>query len=251
MAKPYLHQFLSKTGVFSSKKEILDSIHKGQIKIDDKIVISPRYQVKRHKKVTWRNKEINVLKDKIYVLMNKPKGYLSTRLSENDKKLGKKSMFSLIKDIDDRLKQSLFNIGRLDEDTSGLIILTNDGKLSNLIARPESEIEKKYFVSLKDELSDSNKEKIEKGIKIELEENWKKIPYITKPCKIEIKDRRNILITLSEGKKREIKRIFEAVNNKVQELRRVSIGKINLDELNIKEGCYEQVSKEFILKKIG
>jgi pseudouridine synthase len=244
-----LHQFLSRAGLFRSKYDLFAAIKNGAIKVDNETVTSPNYFVKKSHKVFYKGSQVNMRKDKIYLLLNKPTGYLSSKITENDKKLGKVGVFYLLRDIDDETKKTLFCVGRLDENTSGLLIITNDGELSSKITDPNSNIEKLYEVELEKPVSLSDKNRIEKGIKINLEENGVNKDYKTKPCKIDIQDNRCV-ITVSEGKKREVRRMFEAVGNKVLRLKRVCIGKLDLRKLNIPVGKYKEVEKEFILGNI-
>jgi 23S rRNA pseudouridine2605 synthase len=238
-----LHQFLSKTGIFTSKNDIIDAIRNSELKIDGRIVTKPNFQFNKNKKVTWKDKELKIKKEMIYLILNKPEGYLSTRPTANDE--GKKSIYDLFEK-----DNTLFAVGRLDEDTSGLLIITNDGTLGYNIAHPESNIKKTYRSELAKALTVKDKEKIEKGIVIKLEENGKTSEYTTKPCQIKMTDDKHIEISITEGKKREVRRMFEAVGNKVMKLARISIGKLNLDELKIKKGSYLTVDKNYIVTKI-
>ena len=244
--KMRLHQFLSRAGLFRSKYDLFAAIKNGAIKVDDETITSANYFVKKSHNVFFKGKQVEPKKKKIYLLLNKPAGYLSSKLSENDKKMGKVGVFYLLRDIDEDTKKTLFCVGRLDENTSGLLIITNDGELSSKITDPESNIEKLYEAELEKPVSLADKKKIESGIEINLEENGVNKIYKTKPCKIDIQNNKCV-ITLSEGKKREVRRVFEAVGNKVLRLKRVCIGKIDLRKLNIPVGKYKEVDREFIL----
>ncbi len=274
MNKPRLHQFLSKTGVFKSKKDLVSAVKNSEIRINDKIITNPNYQFNPNKnKIYYKEKELCAVDKKLYILVNKPVRYLSSRLTEDDKKLNKKSIFSLFdndKDnndnknnndwlLDDATKKTLFCVGRLDENTSGLIIVTNDGALGSLITRPESNITKTYEAVLEKSIDSAAVNEIEKGVTIKLEENGVVSEYKTKPCRINLLEKNSsgknnmsnhVIIQVTEGKKREVRRIFEAVGNKVKLLKRIGIGKIKLDELEIKEGSYLFVEKDYILGRI-
>lgn len=235
-----LHQFLSKTGEFRKKEDVFSAIKKKSITVDKEVINNPDFQIKKNSSVCYYDKKLEIVKKPVYILLNKPVCFLSSKLSKKDIELHKKSVFSLI-DLPEQLKQTLFCVGRLDEDTSGLLILTNDGKLSHKITSPVSNIKKTYCATLEKPLKKEDKALLEKGVDITLEENNILSIYKTKPCKIKVIDKTNVEIIVSEGKKREVRRIFESVGNKVLELKRVSIGKIKLDELNIKEGEYRIV----------
>ena len=154
-------------------------------------------------------------------------------------------MFDLL-DIDKKILNQLSAIGRLDEDSSGMIILTDDGKINHKIAHPKSEIKKTYEIKLEKSVNKEDIKKIEEGIVIDLEKNWKHQDYKTKPCEINKISDKTLQITLIEGKKREVKRIFESLGNKVLKLKRISIAKLNLDDLNLKKGEYVFISKNII-----
>ncbi len=273
MTKTRLHQFLSKTGLFQNKSKIIDAIKSSRIKLinqhgKEKIITNRDYQFNPNSEsIFYNGKKIGAVKKKIYILVNKPENYLSSKLMEEDIKRRKKSIFELIK-IDDKNidankkltveeKKTLFCIGRLDEDTSGLLILTNDGELSYKITNPENKIEKTYSVVLESPLDEKIIKSIESGVTITMEENGRTYKYKTRPFKITLnkQNRKNLMIKISEGKKREIRRIFESINNEVVKLKRISIGNINLDELKINntpltEGSYIFVDKEFIENRL-
>lgn len=245
-----LHQFLRETGVFESKQNALNAIINGEITISNKAIKNPNFQFNARKKlVCWKGKPLKQIKKKIYIILNKPEGYLSSRLTKQD--IGKKSVFDIVKGAaDENTEKSLYCIGRLDEDTSGLLIITNDGQLEPKINSPEANIKKTYRAVLQKPISKEDILKIERGITITLEQNGKYSKYTTKPCKIALIDSKKLDITISEGKKREVKRIFEAVGNKVIKLQRIRIGDLRLEELKIKKGKYILVNRDFIYQKI-
>lgn len=248
MKKIRLHQFLSKTGLFKSKKDLLEAVKNSEIKIVDKIITSPNYQFRPKKKnIYYKNRLLMPVKEKVYILMNKPEGYLSSGLTNEWVKLGKKSIFEIIKGMDEKVKKTLFCVGRLDEDTSGLIIITNDGKLGIKIASPKNEIKKAYVAVLSKSVAKEDIKKIEEGVTIKLEIKGK---YKTKKCSAKRIDNKTVRMIITEGKKREIKRIFETLRNKVIKLKRTTIGRIKLEELNLKKGEYKFVDKAFIEERI-
>ena len=250
MKKLNLRQFLSKTGIFSSQKHVIEAIRNNEIKIDEEFIVNPLYQFNHKKrKVFWNGRLIEMVDDKVYILLNKPIGYLSTRLTPLDKKLKKRSMFELLENakFDEKTKQTLFCVGRLDEDSSGLIIITNDGKLGIKIARPESNVEKTYSILLEKPITSDTVKKAEEGVLIDLEVNKKITKYKTKKAKILQVNSTMLEIAVTEGKKREIRRIFEALGNKVLELEKISIGNLKLKDLGLRHGEYRIVSKGKII----
>lgn len=237
--KLHLHQFLGRTGMFKRKSNVIDAVKNSEVKIDNQVINNPMYRFNPHKRsVYWKNKKLEILYEKVYIILNKPPGYLSTKLTEKD--LDKQGVFDLI-GLDENLKNTLFAVGRLDEESSGLLIITNDGKLGYKITNPRSQIEKTYHVHLEKPVS--NIQMIEQGVIIDLEIKGKTVKYKTRKCKIDVITDKELNITLIEGKKREVRRIFEAVGNKVLKLKRRSIGKL---KINIDEGCYMFTTKAYI-----
>lgn len=192
--------------------------------IDDKIVVDGKRVI------------FNLKYD--YFLLNKPKGYICKR---ND--LKNKSVISLINNYKNR---NLFTIGRLDVQTTGLIIVTNDGKLKNIVESPKSKIKKVYLVWLEKKITKKDLENLRKGII--LDDN-----YLTKPIeKIKIinnKDKILIKLSIIEGKKNQIKRMFIALDNKVINLKRIEIGDLKLG--TIKSGEYQTIIQSQIYQKLG
>jgi pseudouridine synthase len=173
-----------------------------------------------------------------------------------DRKLGKKSMFDIIekdKKLDEKTKKTLFSVGRLDEDTSGLIMITNDGKFCTKMTNPKYDVSKAYHAVLEKPLDKEVIAKIEKGIIIELEENGKITRYKTKGCRIAMENSsdKKLTLVLFEGKKREARRIFQAVGNKVLQLERVAIGNLQLKDAGLKEGEFMHAERKFLEEKIG
>lgn len=253
--KLYLHQFLSRTGAFKSKNELVSSIRKGKVTVGGLAVVNPLYSFDPGKKrVFWKGALLKQVKRKVYIIVNKPEGYLSSRLTVNDLRLGKKSVFELI-DNDNRLdaaaKKALFCVGRLDEDTSGLLILTNDGGIGHEITNPKNNIEKTYEAVLQHPLSSSDVSAMEKGVVIKLEENGKVAMYRTKGCRVEVPaGGKTAGIILTEGRKREVRRMLEAVGNRALRLRRVAIGLLRLDDLKIRAGEYLFLGRESVEKAV-
>lgn len=244
--KTRIKQFLSSTGRFSSNEEIVNAIKDSKIQINNKVITNPNYCLNpKMDKVTYNNEILRKTR-KLYYMLNKPKGYLSSKLTGKDKELRKKSAFELFDNLNLTIseKNSLFFVGRLDEDTEGLIIVTNDGDLSNKITSPNSLIEKEYYCVLENKLTQKDIQKISKGVNIEIEENGEISTYLTKPARIIAKDDYLINIIIHEGKKREIRKIFEALGNKVLNLKRIRIGKLLLGDLKSKQ--FKEISKDNI-----
>lgn len=159
-------------------------------------------------------------------MLNKPKDYISATFDNKHK-----TVLDLIKGFK---TYNLFPVGRLDIDTEGLLILTNDGMLAHNLLSPNKHISKKYYVMLEKEISKIEINKIENGIVLD-------DGYLTKESKIELIDNKTLFINIFEGKYHQVKRMFEAVNNKVIYLKRVQMGELKLDQ-NLKLGQYRELT---------
>lgn len=164
---------------------------------------------------------------KEYYLLNKPKHTICTLYDPGKRKL----VTSLI-----RTKARIYTVGRLDELTTGLIILTNDGDFSNFVMHPRYDHKKTYYVKLDAPIKEFDVTKIEKGLKLK--------EYETAPCTIEMISENELNITLSEGKNKEIKNIFWSMGYGILELHRLSIGPLKLG--NLKVGEYRSLTKDEI-----
>ena len=164
------------------------------------------------------------IKDKIYIALNKPAGYVSA-LKDN--------LHPVISSIIKEDIKGLHIVGRLDKDTTGLIILTNDGAYTHRATHPKKHVEKTYKVTSKEPLADNLKEIFEGGMSID----HGKTPL--KPAKYEKLSDYECLLTITEGKFHQVKKMFFAVDNEVLKLHRTSFDNIELDDLNIQIGEYK------------
>ena len=166
-----------------------------------------------------------------YYMLNKPPGVL-TAVKDNNCK-------TVMDIMDVTPKEGLFPVGRLDKDTEGLLLITNDGELSHNLLSPKKHVNKTYYVELNGELIDSDIDLFAKGLDIG-EKN------ITKPAKLEILSAKNkAYITITEGKYHQVKRMFQAIGLTVTFLKRISMGSLTLDK-NLKSGEYRKLTKEEI-----
>lgn len=221
-----INKYIAKSGI-ASRRKADELIEQGKISVNGKIMNSLGYDVKDSDIVKFEDKIIKPIKDKYYFMLNKPIGYASTHSRKFDDKI----IFDLI-DIDTKL----FSIGRLDKDSRGLILITNDGDIYNNVIHPRNEIFKKYIIIIDKDFDFSDKKKIEAGVDIG--------DYITNPSKIKIIDKKTLQIEINEGKNRQIRRMFEAYNYEVIDLNRISIGDIKLGDLPI--GSFRDLSRKEI-----
>lgn len=177
-------------------------------------------QVTEKDKVTVKNDSKDI--GPIYFAYNKPKGVLSHSAKGDETDIA-----MMIKGKTEGAK--VFPLGRLDKDSHGLIILTNDGRITGKLLNPEENHEKEYIVETKEKLVDSFAGAMEKGIVIK--EEYSKTTYKTKPCIVNILSPKKFSITVTEGKKRQVRRMVEAMRNEVKDLMRIRIMNIPLGKL--------------------
>ena len=211
-----IDRFLCHMGI-GSRSEIKKFLKTCRVKLNGKFKKSPNTQVDIDKDEILFDDEIVIYKEFTYLMLNKPKDYISATF---DPKLP--TVLELLEFPYSNME--LFPVGRLDIDTTGFLILTNDGKFSYNVTNPKKKVNKKYLVTLRDDISSNQIESLENGIYFEKED------FTTENAKVEEISKREIYLTISEGKFHQVKRMLEYVGNEVVELKRVSIGNLSLDE---------------------
>lgn len=209
----------------ASRREADKLIKDGKVKVNGEIIINPAIQVGENDKIICNIE--NYKNEKIYIKLNKPVGYVVS----NNKKEGK----PIYKLLDEKLKK-LYPVGRLDKDSKGLILFTNDGVFSRKIIGEESECEKEYYVKLEGNISDGALKKLEFGISLD----GKKL----KPAIVKRVSKNSFNIILKEGRNRQIRRMCEKVGFEVILLKRLRISNIYLNDLQ--EGKFEYLTKDEI-----
>ncbi|MBO7345142.1 MAG: rRNA pseudouridine synthase [Clostridia bacterium] len=214
-----INKFLAYSGV-CSRRAADELIIEGVVKINGR-VCNPGDDVDiSSDSVTVKGKLVNVVKKYDYYIMNKPKGYVCT--VKDDK--GRKTVMDLLPNNNKRL----FPVGRLDYDTEGLLILTNDGDLTFKLTHPKNEVPKTYLVKTEKPVSDEDLIKLRNGVYID--------GVKTNKCNVRIvetlKSGSKLHVTITEGRNRQVRKMFEAVNNNVDFLKRIKIGDLALSGLN-------------------
>ena len=209
----------------ASRREADKLIKDGKVKVNEEIIINPAIQVGENDKIICDIEDYK--NEKIYIKLNKPVGYVVS----NNKKEGK----PIYKLLDEKLKK-LYPVGRLDKDSKGLILFTNDGIFSKKIIGEESECEKEYYVKLEGNISDGALKKLEFGISLD----GKKL----KPAIVKRVSKNSFNIILKEGRNRQIRRMCEKVGFEVILLKRLRISNIYLNDLQ--EGKFEYLTKDEI-----
>ena len=228
-----LQKYLASCGIASRRKSE-EIIKQARVRINGNIIKEMGYKVKSDDIVELDNKKLN-FEGKVYIVLNKP---INVICSHQDK-WNRKTIY----DIVNVYEHKLFSIGRLDYQSSGLIILTNDGDFANNIIHPSNDIIKEYFVESYSAPPVKLSRDFKNGIKID--------SILYKAEDIRRTNNKNCLrVFLKEGKKREIRLVYKKYSVKIKSLRRIAIGKMRLDELNIKEGEYKYFSLNEISKLI-
>ena len=214
-----INKFLAYSGV-ASRRAADDLIKEGVVKINGKVCTTGVDVHLSSDTVTVNGKPVNVVKKYDYYIMNKPKGYVCT--VKDDK--GRKTVMDLLPNNAKRL----FPVGRLDYDTEGLLILTNDGDLTFKLTHPKNEVPKTYLVKTEKPVSDEDVIKLRSGVYVD--------GVKTKKCNVRLiestKSGSKLHITITEGRNRQVRKMFEAINNCVDFLKRIKIGDLTLSGLN-------------------
>jgi len=221
-----LNKFLAQSGVASRRKSD-ELIQMATTEVNGKVCLDPAYKVRPDDKVCFDGKRLVPIIDKVVLMLNKPEKVITTVQDTH----GRKTVIDLIKS-----KIRLSPIGRLDKNTKGLLLLTNDGTLHQYLTHPSHQVPKDYEAVIEGKLTQENIIKLKRGIYIGNKEYGK--AEILKQNTI--KGRSTIILRLRQGKKREIRRIFFRFNKKLYSLKRIKYAKLTLGDL--KEGEYRQLT---------
>ena len=225
-----LDKFLADMGV-GTRSEVKKYIKQGKITVDDVVVKSPETKVDEvNQRISFQGESVAYTSYEYYML-NKPAGVVSATTDAKDK--------TVIDLIDSKKRKDLFPVGRLDKDTEGLLLITNDGDLAHQLLSPKKHVDKLYYAKIDGVVTADDVVRFEEGVDIGNGE-------FTKPAKLKILHSApisEIELTIQEGKFHQVKRMFEAVDKKVIYLKRLSMGSLVLDE-SLKLGEYRTITKE-------
>ncbi len=226
-----LNKFIADAGI-CSRRQADEYIEQGKVKVNGKLVTEQGMKVHLSDLVTVHGEPINAEKHLTYVVLNKPKDYITTTSDEK----GRKTVMELIP-----LKQRIYPIGRLDRQTTGVLLLTNDGDLAHRLMHPSYEVSRIYRVYIDKRLTQNDMRNISKGVKVE-DENGDF--YISGECNIAIdpEDPRAVTVELAEGKNREVRRIFASLGYEVEKLDRKAYAGISSRGLG--RGEYRHLSSQ-------
>lgn len=213
-----------------SRSEIKEYIRKKLITVDGVVVTDPGMKISEDSAVTFKGEPLQY-KQFRYYMINKPQGVVSATKDNIDT-----TVMDLLKGVNTR---DMFPVGRLDKDTEGLLIITNDGELSHRLLSPRSHIDKCYLVQLMHSITADDIKSLSKGVDIGDD-------TLTLPAKVEAIAADRIYLTITEGRYHQVKRMLEAVGNKVVFLKRVSFGPLELDS-DLAPGQYRELDDSEII----
>ena len=215
-----LAKYLAQAGV-ASRRAAEEMIKEGRVKVNGLIELKPQTSVSDEDIITVNDERIKLQEVKLYLLLNKPPGYISTVRDTHNRP----TVLNLLKDKQDRL----YPVGRLDVDTSGVLLLTNDGKLAHRLTHPRSGIKKIYRAGIKGVPGKKALDQLINGVEIDGDLC---IPAAVKLLKTDqVKMRSQLQITLTEGKKRQVKKMLAAINHPVYDLERINFAGLTADSL--------------------
>jgi 23S rRNA pseudouridine2605 synthase len=231
-----LNKYIAHCGLCSRRKAV-DYVKEGKITVNGTVITEPAFKVTKKDEVSILGKKMHIQKNLVYILLNKPKGYITT----TDDPEGRKTVMELIQDATE--EERVYPVGRLDRNTSGLLLLTNDGELAQKLSHPKHNIRKIYHVGLNKPLTKAHFEAILAGV--ELEDG---IAHVDVLGYVDNADKTQIGIEIHSGKNRIVRRIFEHLEYEVEKLDRVTYA--GLTKKNINRGSWRYLTeKEIILLK--
>ena len=225
-----LDKFLKDTG-FGSRKEVKVLIKQKRVSVNDEVISNEGISVDENTDIIKvDNKQVIYIKY-VYIMLNKPQGVVSATID---------NVHSTVIDLINDFKYlDLFPVGRLDIDTEGLLLITNDGALSHNLLSPKKHVDKTYYLETDEVLTIDDINKIESGVLIDNE--------LTLPAKLEIVEDNKYLLTIHEGKFHQVKRMISSVGKKVTFLKRIKFGSLELDK-DLPLGSYRLLTNEEIEK---
>ena len=214
-----INKYIASAGI-TSRRKADELIADGKVKVNGAVLVNPGYHVEDGDVVEVEGVKIKPADKKVYYLLNKPTGYVTSTFDKE----GRAVVTELVPD-----NIRVFPVGRLDYNTSGLLIMTNDGELSNKLMHPSHEFNKTYLARVKGIVSRAEAARLAKGIDIG--------GFVTSPAEVNLirhdKNSTVVEITIHEGKNRQVRRMFEAIDHPVEELCRIGLGKLTIGKLAV------------------
>lgn len=231
-----LNKFLAHAGV-CSRRNAVELVKQGLVKVNGVVVKEPGHVLSEEDAVTVRGKKVTVER-KLYIILNKPRGYITTTSDEK----GRDTVMDL---IGSSYKERLYPVGRLDRNTTGILLLTNDGELAQRLAHPKRRVQKVYHVTLSRTFDESDRKKIISGVR--LRDGKVMIDRISHALG---QKKNQVRVTLHSGKYRIIRRLFESLGYEVKKLDRVQYA--NMNKRGLPGGVWRKLQQKEVsyLKKV-
>lgn len=239
--KERLDKVISNMG-FGSRKDVMKAVRDGRVMVNNKVVKDRSMKINPYEDEIQFDNQIIEYREYIYLMMNKPDGVVSSTNDPNHL-----TVLSLL-EIEHLIFEP-FPVGRLDKDTEGLLLITNDGKLAHSLLSPNKKVPKTYYAEIDGTVENKHIEKFKEGVV--LDDSYKTMPADLEI--IESGDISRIKLTIYEGKYHQVKRMFKSIGRRVIYLKRISMGSLKLDE-DLHPGEYRELTKEElkeILKEKG
>lgn len=229
-----INKYLASCNIASRRKSE-EIILSGRVKVNSKVVTELFYDIdEKNDIVLLDDKEIKLSENLVYIVLNKPEGYITTVKDQFDRP----SVLDLVTDI----KERIYPVGRLDYETSGLLILTNDGDLTYTLTHPKHNVYKTYMAIVKGTPTEDELENFRNGLYIE---DYKTAPAKIKVVKNNLEKNYSICkIQIHEGKNRQVRKMCKAINHPVLRLKRVSVGNLNIKDVEV--GKYRHLTSDEI-----
>ena len=230
MAKQFrLDKFLCELGI-GTRSEVKTLLRKGLVTVNGSVVKGPEVKIDPEQDVITYQGEILKNQEFYYYMLHKPAGVITATEDREQK--------TVMQLLGEEFRRDLFPVGRLDKDTEGLLLITNDGELSHALLSPKKHVPKTYLVRVPERLNPGQIEALEQGVDIGDDK-------ATMPAKVEEVDAEHILLTIHEGRFHQVKRMLAAVGSQVLYLKRMTFGPLALDE-QLEKGSYRQLKDEEI-----
>lgn len=228
MKQMRLDKYLADMGI-GSRSQVKNLIRKGKVTVNERVVKAPEFKVDPSDLVKADGAQVSYVEYE-YLMLNKPGGVVS---ATEDKK--ERTVLDLVPDA---ARKDLFPVGRLDKDTEGLLLLTNDGALAHQLLSPKKHVDKTYFARIQGLVSEDEVDRFAKGLDIGDEK-------LTLPAKLKVLSSGSVSeveVTIQEGRYHQVKRMFEAIDCSVTYLKRLSMGSLKLDE-KLNSGAYRVLTE--------
>lgn len=224
-----LQKYLAECGVASRRKSE-ELIAAGKVKVNGVTAIIGDKVNPKHDKITVSGKKVVSVKKNVYIMLNKPRGFITTMNDEHDRKC----VAELVKNINTRV----YPVGRLDRESEGLLIMTNDGEFTNALTHPSKHVSKTYRVTIRPTITKEQATEFRNGIEID--------GRMTAPADLRVletqENRTVVEVTIYEGRNRQIRKMFEALGIEVARLKRTKVGNLKLGML--KQGAYRHLTED-------